>query len=320
MSKMRAYVVNDSLEIKDIDIPKPEKDYVIVENEYAGINFYDFKVAEKKLKVDTNTPIGVEGAGVIVQTSEADKGLMNKRVAYCANSLGSFARFTKVHKSAISVLPDSIDFKIATAVMRKASISYILLKKLAFVKKGDTILIHSVSGGVGHLLCQIAKNLCELKVIGTVGKPTKIAFAKRQRCDLVINRAEGKTVEEVAKFTNKQGVVALFDGIGHDVFEDSFTCLAPLGTYFYLGDAGGGLGKIDPLVLQSKSLNFSAQILELYLQNQQATILISTAIFDLINQGILDPSITEYEFDTLPDAIHDFQNGTNTGSLVLKVM
>jgi NADPH2:quinone reductase len=316
---MRAYVINESLLIKEIDIPKAEKDWIVIENRYAGINFYDFKVAEKMLKIEKDTPIGVEGAGIVVQTSEADKKFMSKNVAYYVNTIGSFARFTKVHISMVVVLPNTVDFKIAVAVMRKAAIAYLLLKKLAFVKKDDTILIHSVAGGVGHILCQIAKNVCELKVIGTVGKSTKIAFAKRQRCDLIINRSEDDMVKKVADFTNKQGVAVLFDGIGHDVFEDSFMCLSTFGTYFYLGDAGGSIGKLDPILLQSKSLNFSAQILELYLQDKQSLILISEAVFALIDKGFLDPSITEFEFESLPDAMQDIKNGTNTGSLVLKI-
>ena len=81
------------------------------------------------------------------------------------------------------------------------------------VRKGDIVLVHTVAGGVGLLLAQMA-SARGATVIGTTSTPEKAALAKAHGADHVILYKEENTVERVLELTDGQGVNVIYDGIG----------------------------------------------------------------------------------------------------------
>jgi NADPH2:quinone reductase len=81
------------------------------------------------------------------------------------------------------------------------------------VKKGDTILIHTVAGGLGLLFAQLGRHL-GATVIGITSTPQKAELAKVHGADHVILYTKEDTVQRVLQLTNGQGVDAIFDGVG----------------------------------------------------------------------------------------------------------
>lgn len=90
------------------------------------------------------------------------------------------------------------------------------------VKKGDTILIHTVAGGLGLLFTAYAK-LRGATVIGTTSTPEKAEIAKSYGADHVILYAKENTVQRVLEITNGEGVHAVYDGVGKDTFVFQFS-------------------------------------------------------------------------------------------------
>lgn len=83
------------------------------------------------------------------------------------------------------------------------------------VKNGDTVLIHTVAGGLGLLFTAYAK-LKGATVIGTTSTPEKAELAKSYGADHVILYTKENTVQRVLEITNGEGVHAVFDGVGKD--------------------------------------------------------------------------------------------------------
>jgi len=83
------------------------------------------------------------------------------------------------------------------------------------VKKGDTILVHTIAGGVGLLFAQIGQYL-GATVIGTTSTPEKAELARKNGADHVILYRTEDTVQRVLEFTNGEGVDVIFDGVGKD--------------------------------------------------------------------------------------------------------
>lgn len=83
------------------------------------------------------------------------------------------------------------------------------------VKKGDTILIHTIAGGLGLLYTAYAK-LRGATVIGTTSTPEKAEIAKSYGADHVILYTKENTVQRVLEITKGEGVHAVFDGVGKD--------------------------------------------------------------------------------------------------------
>lgn len=83
------------------------------------------------------------------------------------------------------------------------------------IKAGETILIHTVAGGFGLLLTQLAK-LQGATVIGTTSTPEKAEIAKANGADYVILYRSEDTAQRVLEITNGEGVNGIFDGVGKD--------------------------------------------------------------------------------------------------------
>ena len=85
------------------------------------------------------------------------------------------------------------------------------------VKSGDTVLIHTVAGGLGLLFAQYAK-LRGATVIGTTSTKEKAEFAKKNGADHVILYKDEDTAQRVLEITGGKGVEAVFDGVGKDTY------------------------------------------------------------------------------------------------------
>ena len=116
------------------------------------------------------------------------------------------------------------------------------------LKPGDTCLVRAAAGGVGQLLCQMAK-LAGARVIGTLSTKEKAAIALEAGADEVINYAEKDFAEEVKRLTGGNGVQVVYDGVGKDTFNKGLDCLAPRGCMVLFGGSSGPVPLFDPAVL-----------------------------------------------------------------------
>ena len=92
-----------------------------------------------------------------------------------------------------------------------------LMEEAYEVKKGDTIFIHTVAGGIGLIAAQYAK-WKGATVIGTTSTDEKAQLAKARGADHVILYTKEDTVKRVLELTNGVGVDAVFDGVGKDTY------------------------------------------------------------------------------------------------------
>ena len=84
------------------------------------------------------------------------------------------------------------------------------------VTQGETVLIHTVAGGLGLCFSQIAKAR-GARVIGTTSTVLKAEVARTfAGADEVILYTQENTVERVLELTGGEGVHAVFDGVGKD--------------------------------------------------------------------------------------------------------
>jgi NADPH2:quinone reductase len=114
-------------------------------------------------------------------------------------------------------VPESVSLATAAATHVSGLTALALTTEAYTIKQGDTILVHTVAGGLGLLLTQIAKAR-GATVIGTTSSDEKAAVAKAAGADHVINYKTEDTVKRVLEITGGQGVEAVFDSVGKDTF------------------------------------------------------------------------------------------------------
>src|SRR5262249_58973612 len=86
------------------------------------------------------------------------------------------------------------------------------------LRTGETCLVHAAAGGVGLLLCQIAR-MRGARVIGTVSTEEKAALARQAGADEVIIYTRQDFVEEVKRITGGKGLQGVYDSVGRDTVE-----------------------------------------------------------------------------------------------------
>ena len=135
------------------------------------------------------------------------------------NYRGAYAEYVAIPWDKIfPIPPDSgIDTRTAAAGFVQATTVLTFMEEAYNVKKGDTILIHTVAGGFGLIAAQYAK-FRGATVIGTTSTDAKAELAKKHGADHVILYTKEDTVQRVLEITNGVGVDAVFDGVGKDTY------------------------------------------------------------------------------------------------------
>jgi NADPH2:quinone reductase len=88
----------------------------------------------------------------------------------------------RIPPAALAVrLPPGINEQVAATVLLKGLTAEMLVREVHRIQPGDVVLVHGAAGGVGRLLCQLARHL-GATVIGTVGSEAKAEMACRAGC------------------------------------------------------------------------------------------------------------------------------------------
>jgi NADPH2:quinone reductase len=153
------------------------------------------------------------------------------------------------------VLPSGLSTKQGAAMMLQGMTAHYLACSTYPLRSGDTCLVHAAAGGVGLLLCQIAK-LRGARVIGTVSTEDKAKLARDAGAGDVILYTKQDFVAEVKRLTNGKGLNVVYDAVGKDTFDKGFDCLVPRGMMVLYGQSSGPVGPFDLQTLNAKGSLF----------------------------------------------------------------
>ena len=227
----------------------------LVKIEAAGVNYIDVYQRTGLYKVATPFTPGQEAAGVVVAVGPGVSDVrVGDRVAY-TGALGAYAEYQVVPADRVVVLPEGIGAKQGAAAMLQGMTAHYLASTTYALKPGDTCLVHAAAGGVGLLLCQIAK-LRGARVIGTVSTKEKATLAREAGADDMIIYTEQDFEAEVKRLTSGAGLQVVYDSVGKTTFEKGLNCLARRGMMVLFGQSSGPVGPLDPQVLNQKGSLF----------------------------------------------------------------
>jgi NADPH2:quinone reductase len=232
------------MKLKTIDLPKPKKGQVTVRHTAIGFNFIDINHRTGRYPLEMPTGIGSEAAGVIEAVGRGVTDLkVGQRVVYIG-AVGTYSEAQNVPGAICVPIPRDIADEIAAATHLKGMTTEMLVERVGNVKKGDVVLMHSASGGVGLLLCQWAKAR-GATVIGTASSAVKCKEITRAGAKHAIDTSKKDVAKEVVKITKGQGVDVVFDPVGKDTFETSLACLKDRGLLASFGGASGPVPDVN---------------------------------------------------------------------------
>jgi NADPH2:quinone reductase len=109
--------------------------------------------------------------------------------------------------------------------------------------KGETVLVTSGAGGIGHLAVQLARQQGAGTVIGTAGSAAKLEFLAGLGADVAIDHTQLDWADQV-RAAVPDGVDVVVDAVGGAILHASIGLLKPLGRVVVYGAASGDFASL----------------------------------------------------------------------------
>jgi NADPH2:quinone reductase len=291
--RIEEYGGPDALRLRDLETPKPGSGEARVRLEAIGVNYIDIYHRTGFYALTPPFTPGSEGAGVVDAVGPHVTDVkVGDRVAF-AMHVGAYADTIIVPAWKLVPLPDKMGTLHAASIMLQGLTAHYLTRSTYPIKPGESVLIHSAAGGVGHLLVQVAKHLGAF-VIGTVSATGKAQMSKEAGADEIINYKEKDFVQEVKRITSGNGVHVVYDSVGQDTFDGSLDCLRRRGMLVSFGQSSGPVAPINPLVLSTKgSLFLSRPTLAHYTANREELLSRTKELFEWETSGAVKVKIDQ---------------------------
>ena len=245
----------EALQYDEVPAPAPSAGQAAVKVEASGVNYIDVYFRTGTYKAALPLTIGLEGAGTVTAVGPGVTDVaVGDRVAWTGVP-GSYAQMIAVPADRLVKLPEGLSFKDGAAAMLQGMTAHYLITSTYPLKPGDVCLVQAAAGGMGLLLCQMAK-MRGATVIGTTSTEEKAALAKAAGADHVINYAKQDFEAEVKRITNGAGVHVVYDGVGQTTFDKGLNSLRPRGLMALFGAASGPVPPLDLQVLNTRGSLF----------------------------------------------------------------
>jgi NADPH:quinone reductase len=274
----------DVLQLAEVTDPRPGPGEALIRVEAAGLNFIEIYQRKGLYPVPLPFTPGTEGAGRVLEIGQGVSGVKPGNRVASVNLMGSYAELTRAPAERLVVLPEWIDGRTGAALMLQGLTAHYLTTSTYQLSQGTWCLVHAAAGGVGLLLCQIAR-IRGARVIGTVSTEEKAALALEAGAEEVVLYTKQDFVTEVRRITGGRGVSVVYDSVGRSTFEGSLNCLSARGMLVLFGQSSGPVPPVDPQVLNSKgSLFLTRPSVGHYVANREELLARAKNLFDWVRE------------------------------------
>ncbi len=249
---MKAIILNESgrvenLKMVELEKPVPTDSEVLIKVKAISINPVDVNARAYDGVLnwifETNRPVilGWDISGEIVEIGKNVTSFkIGDEVFGMVNFFGNgkaYAQYVASPENHIALKPKQVTNSEAAAVSMVGSTAYQALIDIANIKKGDRVLIHGASGGVGHIALQIAKSFGAYVIATSSAKNrefvlslgadvhidyTKEDFSSKVRdVDIVLDTIQGETLVKSIDIVKPNGIIVTLPSpdISQDVKE-----------------------------------------------------------------------------------------------------
>ncbi|HBM14908.1 MAG TPA: dehydrogenase [Lentisphaeria bacterium] len=317
---------NDKFSLKEVPVPKPINNQILVKVEAAGLNPVDSKIIYWKKMVNNMSQDWIPGldvSGYVEAIGESVKNFKaGDRVLYHGDMFkrfGGFAQYALQNADTVIKHPELDAVRAAATPCAGWTAWRALVDKLRITSE-DTIFIAGGAGGVGSFAIQIAKYFKLGKIITTCSAQ-KTQYVRDLGATHIIDYKNSDVVEEVLKITAGEGVTKGLDAVGRDndiLVADSLSYEGEMvelvdfcrpesyknsfmsGLTFHQLSLGSGHrnGKKAEETLKKAGERFSG----------------------LVEDGAISVSVTKViSFTEVPDALTEMLLKKSTGKIVLKI-
>ena len=320
------------LEVRSVKIPAPDAGQVTVRIEAAGVAYADIA-----MRVGTYPGVkapfvaGYDFVGRIVAVGNGVEGFAAGDRVGGITVTGCYASLRNVDASLLVKAPERCDAAKLVAATLNGLTALQMLRRVTAPERGEWILVHGASGGVGSLLLDLAA-LAGIRTIGTCSARHMEWVSARG--GVAIDYSDTDFLDRILDISGG-GVVAAYDHIGGRHFRKrSMAALRDGGVGVLYGayevNRGGRFrpaalvsllagGRYSPLGLVSSSKGIVTYLADAMVRHRVETYRADMAsVFAMVDNGTLDPIVgTRLPLERAAEAQIMLENRAVSGKIVL---
>ena len=317
--------VLEGLKLRALARHTPGPGEVEIEVRAAGVNFKDVMKALGMLSdavLDggfSGHTLGMECAGRIVAVGEQVDNLRigDEVIAMAASCMGGFVT---APAPLVVQKPKNLAFEDGAAIPVVFLTAYYALIELGRLRRGEGILIHAASGGVGLAAVQLAQQV-GAEIFATAGNPEKREFLRKLGVHHVFDSRSLAFADEVMALTRGRGVDVVLNSLAGAALRRSLKLLSPYGRFLEIGkqdiDENTALG-LRPF---QNNLAFFAIDLDRFVNDRPEAM--GTMLNELVRRfedGSLRPlPRTLFSIENAEEAFRHIAQAKHTGKVVLSI-
>lgn len=307
-----------TFELRDIAVPEPGPQQLLVRVRAAGLNRGEF-LPGLHGKPGAAKAAGIEGAGEIVKLGDSVAGFqVGQRVM--GRFPAAFAEYAVIDLREAIPVPDNLSWNEAASIPLAFMVVYDMLGVQGRLTSEEWLLVTGVSSGVGVAALQTAKVL-GAKVIGTSGSADKLERLQEHGLDLGVCTRAGDFHQAVMQATDGKGADLVVNAVGGSLFTECVRSMAFQGRFATVGYVDGVMkAEIDIEALHSKRLHLFGVSNRLRRPEQRAEPVMGfiANVLPAIANGCMRPIIDRvFAFDQLVAAKAHMESNLHLGKIVL---
>ncbi|RZF31481.1 NADP-dependent oxidoreductase [Paraburkholderia sp. UYCP14C] len=332
---MKAFVVNrygrkNGARAGDMPVPELREDDVLVEIHAAGVNPLDAKIRDGEFKriLRYRLPLilGNDLAGIVVRVGSRVQRFKVGDEVYARppkDRIGTFAEFIAIREDAVALKPEALNMEEAASIPLVGLTAWQALVERAQLKKGQKVLIHAGSGGIGTFAIQLAKHLGA--TVATTASGANAEWMKQLGADIVIDYRKDDFAAVLKDFD------VVLDTQGGKTLEKSLHVLKPGGKV--IGIAGPPDPEFATQVNASWFLKMAVRFLSHRIRKEARrrdvdySFLFMRAdgeqlarIARLVDAAVIKPVIDRiFPFESTQEALAYVESGRAKGKVVIKI-
>ena len=299
-TKMRQVIFDGAggpevVKLTQADVPTPGPGKVLVEVAAFGVNRPDCiqrAGAYPPPPGETQIP-GLEIAGRIVALGPDVAGLKVGDEICALVGSGGYAEYALADAALCLPRPKALSMLEAAGVPENYYTVYDNVFTRGRLVKGETILVHGGSSGIGSTAIQLAKQF-GATVIATAGSAEKCDFCRSIGADHAIDYRAQDFVAEVLKITDKRGVDVILDMVGGPYIAKNVSLLALEGRLVQIAFLQGPMvEKLNFTPVMVKRLTLTGSTLRPRTLAQKAAVAaaLREKVWPLLDSGAVKPLI-----------------------------
>ena len=228
---MKAFILDrygnaDRVRAGDMPEPEPRENDVLVRIHAASVNLVDSKIRNGEFKsfLRFRLPLilGHDVAGVVVRVGSGVRRFKPGDEVYAASGqAGAFAELLAIDENDVAIKPKDLTMEEAASIPLVGLTAWQVLVERAKLRRGQKVLIHAGSGGVGTFAIQLAKHIGA--TVATTTSTANVELVRRLGADVVIDYKN----EDFADVLGDYDVV--LNGLDKVTLEKSLRVLKPGG-------------------------------------------------------------------------------------------